>query len=262
MEKSKHLIVQAIIFIILSGCCWVKDDIENEDDVISPQLAECTFSADTMDWSFGIEFDKPDLYLIPGEQSDLSDSNFFDLHNALGDIESNLYDIQKVCHWINQNFQFENAGGNMIGIPTVDELYAARVFYGCHSLSLIISSSLRSYGIPTVMIETAGVQWAYDYRDSKTSSFSGHVMTEVYVAGEWILLDNDCSAVEDYDPANPFISMQAWNPDDYFIYAKGRDTWEYSEKEDGFTHRKMEEFSEYVHCYEEMFFTVNYAWTD
>lgn len=238
---------------------------ENNDEdegVVSPTLADCPFSPDTLDWSFGIDYDNPDIYLIPGEQSALRDSHFLSLRNAVGDIQDNVAGVLEVCHWINQNFQFQNAGGNMIGIPTVNDLFAAREFYGCHSLSLIISSTLRKYGIPCVMIETAGVQWGFDYRDGRTESFSGHVMTEVYVDNKWILVDNNCTIVENYDPENPFISMQSSNPDDYFVYAKGRDTWEYSGKETGFTHQMMEAFSEYVHCYEDMFFTVSYTWID
>ncbi len=49
----------------------------------------------------------------------------------------------------------------MIGENTVDELFEIKTFYGCHSLALIISSSLRELGFASIMIETADIDWAY-----------------------------------------------------------------------------------------------------
>ncbi len=67
------------------------------------------------------------------------------------------------------------------------------------------------------MIETALVSWAYRYHNGTTTSFSGHVMSEVYVGNKWVLLDNDGSYVYDYDPLNPYINTR--NGDGYFVYA-------------------------------------------
>ena len=58
------------------------------------------------------------------------------------------------------------------------------------------------------MIETASIVWAYKYIDGTDEGFVGHVMTEVYVSDQWILLDNDGTCVEAYDCMDPFISMR------------------------------------------------------
>ena len=45
-------------------------------------------------------------------------------------------------------------------------------------------------------------------------------MSEIFVEKKWILLDNNCTYVEEYDPLNPFISAMNSPQDDYFVYAK------------------------------------------
>ena len=220
----------------------------------------CKFDIDTMDFTFGIDYDHPEKYLLPGEQSDLSETYFEEVKSAIGTPAANIVGILKVCHWVNQNFTFSNAGGAMIGKITVDELFEIKTFYGCHSLALLISSILRKYGIPAVMIETSDVQWGYDFNKGTTQNFAGHVMSEVYVEGKWILFDNNCTFVEDYDYMNPYISETNNAVKGYFVFAKGLDTWDYSNRDEEFTHTEMVFFSDNIYCYEDLFFTVNYNW--
>ena len=223
---------------------------------------ECPFDIDTLDFSFGIRYDDPSRYTHPGEQSTLADSFAIEIQNRFDTPEPTLKTALAVCHWANQTFSYSNAGGAMIGTPDVNDLFEDRTFYGCHSLALIIASTLRELGFPTVMIETAGIQWAYDYRDGQTQSFSGHVMNEVFVDTRWILLDNNCTFVRDYDPLNPFIPMPSNSPYDYFVFAKGQDFWDYSDGDSEFTHREMIAFTEYLPCYEVLFETVTYTWSN
>ena len=225
-------------------------------------LDECEINIDTIDFSFGIDYDNPAKYLIPGEESDLNDIYLEEIRNAVGTPNNNIDDILLICHWVNQNFTFENAGGAMAGVNTVDELYEIKTFYGCHSLALILSSILREFGFPAVMIETAMVQWGYDYNAGIVQSFSGHVMSEIYVENKWMLLDNNCTYVEEYDTMNPFISTMNTQKKGYFVYAKGVDIWDYSDRDDSFTYDKMVSFSENIFCFEDMFNSVNYNWSN
>lgn len=221
---------------------------------------ECHIDISTIDFSFGIDYSDPDKYLIPGEESDLKNIYLEEIREAIGTPEDTIRDIIKVCHWINQHFKFENAGGDMIGKLTVDELFEIKTFYGCHSQALIISSVLREFGFPAVMIETADVLWAYNYNEGSTKNFSGHVMSEIYVEDKWILLDNNATYIEEYDSTNPFISKMYRPTAGYFVFAKGVDIWDYTGKDDSFTHDNMIFFSDNVYCFEEMFFTVSYNW--
>jgi len=220
---------------------------------------ECQIDISLHDFTFGINYNNPGEYLIPGEQSNLTDYYRKQIRDTLGNPEDSIAYILKVCKWIEQNFTFENAGGGMIGKPTVNELFESKTFYGCHSHALLVSSILREFGFPAVMIETADVQWAYDYHAGRTDSFAGHVMSEILVEGKWILLDNDGSYVEEYDPVDPFISTR-FPSRGLFVIAKGIDTWDYSGKDENFTYDKLIFFSDNIYCYEEMLNTVDYDW--
>jgi len=244
--------VLLIALLLFFNSCDKEEDLEIN--------SECNLDIDTLDFSFSIDYDDPEKYLAPGEQSDLKDSYFEEIRTVMGIPTHTIAGILQVCHWVNQNFTFENAGGAMMGVNTVDELYEKNKFYGCHSAALIISSILREFGFPAVMIETASVQWAYEYKTGSIQYFSGHVMSEIFVNNQWILLDNNCTYVEDYDYLNPFISTMNSNPDDYFVYAKGVDIWDYSERDESFTHNEMLNFSNNIYCFEEMFNTVTYTW--
>lgn len=242
-----------ITLILLITTCS-RDDNENPN--------ECDINIDSLDFTFDIDYSHPEIYLIPGEQSDLSAENLALVRNAIGIPSTDIDGILKVCHWINQNFTFKNAGGNMAGVNTVNELFEVKTFYGCHSLALIISSVLREFGIPAVMIETADVQWAYDYRSGSIEYFSGHVMSEVYINNKWILLDNNCTYVNEYDYTNPYISVMNSNEKGLFVFAKGVDIWDYRGTDSSFTYEKMIDFSNNIQCYEDLLFTVDYEWND
>lgn len=220
---------------------------------------ECHIDISILDFSFGIDYSDPVKYLIPGEQSNLNDSYLDEIREAVGIPEDSIAYILALCHWLSQNFTFENAGGGMIGKPTVDELYESKTFYGCHSEALLISSILRELGFPAVMIETFDVGWAYDYHAGNTENFAGHVMSEILVENKWILLDNDGTYVEEYDYSDPFISTRHPSKG-LFVFAKGLDTWDYSGKDESFTHDKLIFFSDNIYCFEEMFNTVDYDW--
>jgi len=252
MESQWRIILLMLIPVLFGGCS--KDPVEKTGK-------ECLISIESIDFTFGIDYLSPDKYLLPGEQSDIDPSYLDEIRNKIGDPVDTMDFVLKVCAWINQRFTFMNAGGGMIGKVSVNELYELNEFYGCHSLALLISSVLRGFGFPAIMIETADVQWAYDYHSGNREYFAGHVMSEIYVEDHWILLDNNGFYVQDYDPLNPFIPQVHYPPEAYFVYAKGIDTWVYSNKEESFTHENMIYFAENIYCFEDLLNTITYSWT-
>ncbi|MBT5427292.1 MAG: hypothetical protein HOK84_13915 [Bacteroidetes bacterium] len=246
MKKLAVFFMLLAFSIFLSGC--------------REKTSHCPLDINEIDFTFGIDYDHPETYLIPGEQSDLSDENFELVRKSIDHLDDEFEEILRVCHWINRNFTFQDAGGSMAGVQDVNMHFVDRVFYGCHSLSLIISSVLRKYGFPTVMIETADIQWAYDEYDGMAGYMKGHVMTEVFVEGQWILLDNNCKYVKDYDYTNPYIQQIMPSQKGWFVLGKGFDTWDYSNRSEDFTRTEMKFFSDNVFCYEELFYTVVYNW--
>ncbi|MCK4992154.1 MAG: hypothetical protein KAS29_16770, partial [Bacteroidales bacterium] len=126
MNATRIPILLLILQFLLFGC---KTDNDPEID------KECKIDITTIDFSFGIDYNNPNKYLIPGEESDLSDINLEEIRAAVGTPEDEIEDVLQVCEWINRQFEFEDAGGAMAGKSTVDELYATKTFYGCHSLA-------------------------------------------------------------------------------------------------------------------------------
>lgn len=249
MKKPVMILVIAVII----ACS------KNKDIVIPIVVEEpCNLDMANYDYSFGIFYDEPQQYLVPGEQSDLDDKFLAEIVNSIGTPEQTLAGVKSVCRWVNQNFTFEDAGGSMIGKKHVNELFESKIYYGCHSSALVISSVLRKFGFPAVMIETASVLWAREYNAGTSKGFSGHVMTEVYVADKWILLDNNGSYVEEYQCLNPYISTM--NDQVLFTYAKGIDIWGYGVNDETDTHAKMIYFAENISCFKEWVGSVKYTW--
>lgn len=244
--------VLLILFPFIFQACFQEEKPENGE--------ECNIDIDTVDFSFGIDYMDPDRYLVPGEESNLSDAYLEEVRDAIGTPGDSIEDILSVCHWINRHFTFEDAGGAMAGVNTVDELFEKKTFYGCHSQALLISSILRKFGFPAVMIETASVQWGYDYHEGRVQYFAGHVMSEIFVDGKWILLDNNCSYVEEYDPENPYIPVTGHPTYAYFVFAKGTDIWDYNARDPEFTTDNLLIFTENIYCFEPMFGTATYEW--
>ncbi|MFC2151559.1 PKD domain-containing protein [Bacteroidota bacterium] len=247
----------------ISGNYTVTLTVENGsfNNTISKALTildTCILDISEYDSSFGIDYNDPDKYLIPGNMSDLSDLYLNEIKNLIGTPEYSINGIKTVFNWFNSNFTFQNAGGAMIAQKTIDELYENKIFYGCHSASLILSSVLRELGFPAVMIETADIQWAYDYSAGLVDYFGGHVMSEIYVNESWILLDINGMFVESYNTLDPYIKMPDGSA--LFVYAKGIDIWDYGVLNEVDTHNFMIDFSENLICYESMFFSNNYQW--
>ena len=221
----------------------------------------CQLDMESFDYTFGIDYNNPSLYITPGEQSDLNDEYVEEIRAVIGTPSNDITGILSVCNWVNANFVFENAGGANAYIKTANQLYEEKKVYGCHTQSLIISSILREFGFPAIMIETADIEWAYQARDDDVDFLKGHVMSEIYLNNKWILLDNNCSYVNAYDPTNPYIEIP-FTPDGLFVFGKGIDIWSYSNNNDEFTGEGLWHLVEHLTCYEPLFNTVNYNWAN
>ena len=129
--------------------------------------------------AFGIDYSQPDLYLIPGQQSALSDSFFDIVLQDLGQIAEGITGVKQICSWINTNFEVSPAGGALIGRFDVNELFDKRLIFGCHSNALVQIGILRKAGYPSVMVETASVSWieAYNKNQDKYVCFHMHKAT-------------------------------------------------------------------------------------
>lgn len=240
----------------------------NDDGVDSTKLNVvvndgCGMDMTAFDYSFGIDYENPDEYLIPGTQSDISSKYVDEVIASVGEVEYSIPYLKKVCEWVNSNFTTENAWGGMIGEVHVNELFEQKIVYGCHSSVLVLSSIIRKMGFPSVMMETASITWAWEYMTHTNDEMAGHVMTEVYVNNKWVLLDN-CLCVEDYNPLNPYVSMvdkeKHYYQDGLFVVAKGVDTWDYFKATGMETHELLISFAPMLKCHHEYIGSIEYSW--
>jgi hypothetical protein len=245
--------ISALLLIVLLFSC-----IKDEDHPIDYE--KCNINMVNYDFTSGIDYNNPEKYLIPGEQSEMDEKWRLEVTSQIGEVPGTILGVQKVWNWINQNFVKFN--GSDIGGNTLNQLYEGRTIYDSHSAALIISGTLRKLGFPTVIIEAASIEWAYNFRNGDKSNFEVHAMTEVFVNEKWILLDDNGTFVMDYDPENPFISPFNPNlyPDGLFVYEKGVDTWDYGVKSENDAEQKIKWFSSNIICFEEYFDTTDYDW--
>lgn len=172
-----------------------------------------------------IDYASPTKYLQAGTQSRLTEPNLAVVRTEVSSASDQFRQAGAAAEWVRTAFRVEPAGGATIGNTDVNTLMRTRVITGCHDSALVLSTVLRSFGIPAIMVDTASVQWAEDFNAGKAAGDTGHVFVEAYIDGRWRLIE--CGAgiyASDYDPANPLIISPSM-PDakGYYVLAKGPD---------------------------------------
>lgn len=177
--------------------------------------------------AFGIDYGHPEKYLAQGEQTRLSDPSII---SALRRNEQSLAHLGEIYFWIKREFTTWTAGGSTIGKVTTDQLLAERRLGGCHDWALVYASIARELGYPVVMVDTGSIAWARQFQAGQPGQLAGHVFVEVFVAGQWVLVDstNNWYVENRYDPANPVIPLKSsMAPTGYYVMRKGVDTLGY-----------------------------------
>jgi hypothetical protein len=207
--------------------------VDLEYDSVTSNEGSAYFLVTNFGFVFGIDYANPNLYLCPGEQSDLKDEYVNQVSSETGVPINNptMANLTKIFQWYIDHFTSYAGGGALIGKVTANQIFETRLISGCHDASLIISSLLREFGFPAVMIDTASIQWAFDYHNGLTQSFVGHVLCEIYVDSKWILLDTNGAYISNYNPYNPYIPplnpRSGPTPIGLYVMLKGIDTWGY-----------------------------------
>jgi hypothetical protein len=91
------------LFLLMLLFSCVKEDVPSVDPNI------CNIDMENFDFNFGIDYTNPEQYLIPGEQSNISESLFLEIKDSIGVVPENLYGVLKICQWINFNFNKFNS---------------------------------------------------------------------------------------------------------------------------------------------------------
>jgi len=155
--------------------------------------------------------------------------------NSLRRQEQSLAHLGEIYFWIKRQFTTWSAGGKTIGVVTTDQLLTERRLGGCHDWGLVYASVARELGYPAVLVDTASIAWAKQFQSGEKGPYVGHVFVEVFVAGQWVLVDstNNWYVENGYDPANPVIPLRGGiagsteETSGFYVLRKGIDTWGY-----------------------------------
>lgn len=178
----------------------------------------------------GIAYDHPEYYTQNGLQTECTNEEF--LHEIYSRFDTNdhsLEQLEKIQSWIHSHFKLKRNLGNTIGKLTSDDLWKKGAVHCGHEMAQIFSTVIRQLGYPAIMVETTSIAWSKDYLDGVERLPHGHVFTEVYVQGEWILFDPVTGrSLADYDPYDPFIPFPLGEEHQgFFAMEKGIDAWDY-----------------------------------
>ncbi len=197
-------------------------EIETEDIASS----DCVFIDSAANH---LDYRDPSLSLKAGPQSRLSTTNANHIRDQIDRSSGSFETVTAVFDWKHSHFDMDNAGGAYVGRVTVDDIMERGSLSGCHDHGIILASVLREYGLPVVMVDAAGIQWASDYIAGTTDRFVGHVFLEIWTGTEWILLDSTSGDyLVGYDPCEPVIPINKnTEPLGYYALLKGLDPADY-----------------------------------
>jgi len=178
--------------------------------------------------TYGIDYEHPEVYLAAGPQSEVSAARFAEVAEDLEMERVDLPTIGRLYRWKASRFEHVSAGGRYVGRRTVGEILEERTLTGCHDHGLLLASLLRKYGVPAILVDATGIDWALRYPEEVTY-FSGHVFVEAFLGGQWMLFDSTSGAyVAEYDPINPVIPLTSpGEPRGYYVMYKGLDPADY-----------------------------------
>ncbi|WP_455277023.1 transglutaminase domain-containing protein [[Eubacterium] cellulosolvens] len=195
---------------------------------------------------WNVDYNNPESYLTPGLQSTIS------LHETIAELEEkftnyeNLEKLRELYLWIQRDFQMFKGGGKLIGKVTIDELLNKRELSGCSDVALVFSAVARYLGYPSVMVDTASITWAVEYKTGKRTDYAGHVFVETFVSSSWILIDpSSGDFIMDYNYSNPIIPIKTENEiEGFYVILKGKDMWDYGVESPGDLHLELKAFAE------------------
>jgi hypothetical protein len=192
-----------------------------------------------------IDYADPVLYLKSGSQSRLTPDNIATVESQIGQVREDLGGVGRVFGWIRQRFQGQAGGGATVGRTDVNDLFIDHVLRGCHDWGLLLTTLVRHFNFPAVMVDTAGISWAESYQSGQPG-FYGHVFIEIYVRDRWIVVDSTAGIfAENYDPQEPVLPFtNSAESRGYYVLYKGIDPAGYGVTSPDVLRERMIEFAQ------------------
>lgn len=125
--------------------------------------------------------------------------------------------IRNVLTWIHKELKYD--GEKAYAWRNYDTVVEEQCYGGCADEAIVCGVLLRAAGIPAVWVKTMDVNWIWTFKKGfPFETWSGHVFLEVWLDGEWVLLDASQGMIyRDYTPKARIL------PGNRFAYHKGDD---------------------------------------
>lgn len=165
-----------------------------------------------------------DRWLRSGEQSEIT-PEIQELAKKL-EAEDPWVTLRRINRWVlTHNKQVKRSRAwrkSVFRKRTAAELLESGEMTGCGDFAVLLAALFRAAGFPTVYVGSLKKDWVRNWvNGNRSGSFMGHSFLEVYVNGEWILVDSTEGYYwKGYDPKNPNL------PRGYYAYGKGVDPWD------------------------------------
>lgn len=160
-----------------------------------------------------VEYSNLDVYLQTGTQTSET-SKIKKMASRVND-KKDMTTLQEIFREVQAVGGFK--GGNPEKFSkTVDQIIDDGLT-GCTDYGLVFAALTRAKGIPTVFVQAARIDWIEDLVKNRNQQnmIRGHILVEVYLQGEWYLVDSTAGKVYlDYDRNN--FSLD----DGYYVFAK------------------------------------------
>lgn len=168
-----------------------------------------------------IERRTPEIWLQHGPQSRISRSMIQLVQKLRSDDPWTT--LRRIHRWIASHSRpFRGIKAHVLRRRTASSLFRSLHLSGCGDWGLLFTALARAAGFPAVYVEAVHKDWARRWLDGdEQGPHMGHVFIEVYIKGEWILVDS-----------TEGFYWRKYNPNDanlprgYYAFAKGRDAWD------------------------------------
>ena len=162
-----------------------------------------------------IDYGSPKKYLQVAESLGNRDAILKQANSLKG--PNDRATLTNVLRWINTDLKYD--GERAYEWRNFDTVVTQKCYGGCADQAIVCGVLLQSAGIPTVWVKTMDVDWIWDFKkERRVTSWSGHVFLEIYLEGQWVLLDSGASRIyTDYSTGSRIL------PGNRFAYHKGSD---------------------------------------
>lgn len=163
----------------------------------------------------GILYNEPERYLE--WPSNLGDKTAIRKLAAKFKHKSSENTVRFILQWMEQHLRLD--GKKAYAWRNFDDVIREKAYGSCADQAIICGVLLKAAGVPTIWVKTMDVPWIWDFKNGRDfKSWSGHVFLEVYVDGQWSLLDPGSQTL--YTNYHPEVQLL---PGNRFAYDKGND---------------------------------------